>query len=224
MENNRRKTKFPPKIGPIGICVIAVVAIFTCAWTGWSHIRYWNCRDENNQELYHAIAADDLAKVSKLLADGSDPNSRRVCYLFSYPDEIIERFETRLEDAPPLVYAIQAGTPEVVRVLLEYGADPNLVGENNTPSLMAAIGHADYQLVPLLLEYGADVNYRDPETGETPLILAARLNQLENIQTILEHGADPDARDSQEQTAFDYARQFDDGKVLELLDKWDPSQ
>lgn len=203
------------RLGLLGIAVLVTTLI--CANTGLSLMRYLGCQDENNHDLYYAIAADDLDRVRGLLADGSDPDSRQLCFLNDTPIDEGSAFAMRLEDEPPLIYAIQESTPEIAQVLLEYKANPNLVGESGAPPLMIAIAHADYQVVPMLLEYGADANCRDLNTGETALILAARLNQLENVRVLLRHDAAPEVRNPQGKKALDYATQFDDGMVLDLL-------
>lgn len=46
---------------------------------------------------------------------------------------------------------------------------------------------------------GADVNERDSRRGATPLIIAIRVDRLENMQVLLDAGADVDRRESGKQ-------------------------
>jgi len=63
--------------------------------------------------------------------------------------------------------AVPAHRLELVRLLLEQGADPNCSDENGTPLKNAIAVEEDCELVRLLLEYGADPTTGD-DNGVTP--------------------------------------------------------
>ena len=65
------------------------------------------------------------------------------------------------------------GRTEVVRILLDAGANPNVKGEHHVSCLTWAAGRGHAQVVKLLLEAGAKVNTADKH-GTTPLCWAAR--------------------------------------------------
>lgn len=120
---------------------------------------------------------------------------------------------------------------DVVRMLLEKGADANLVSGNgdgfNTPlmTLFDGPGYDLVKLVKLLLEYGADPNARErnsgtretpPENGKkqadislavgaTPLIAAYMCGPEDLTQILLEKGALPNMRHGLGNTALSYA-------------------
>ena len=83
--------------------------------------------------------------------------------------------ETRCRKLPgPLVSAAQAGYGDIVKILLEYGADINAVVEEDlavarglvpTTALHAASRGGKPDVVQLLLNYGADVNITIPSYG-----------------------------------------------------------
>ena len=56
----------------------------------------------------------------------------------------------------PLHAAVAGRDPEVVRLLLEAGADANARQEGGWTPLMGAAAHGDHQIVDLLLQHGAD--------------------------------------------------------------------
>ena len=102
--------------------------------------------------------------------------------------------------------------------LLEKGADPNQVGSNGYAPVFDAILHADYASVSVLLKNHADPNWKNSKTGETPLIQAVKLNQVENVQALLIAGAEPNTRDAAGNTAFVYVDT--DGETRALLQKF----
>ena len=74
-------------------------------------------------------------------------------------------------DAAALSNAALMGQVEIVRTLLESGADPNRAGEEHFTPLMGAVRSGSLQIVEMLLKAGADVNALN-EARETALDLA----------------------------------------------------
>ena len=113
-------------------------------------------------------------------------------------------------------YRFESG-PEVLRALLEAGADPDAATDDGaTPLMMAAgLGYRSYQphtprgrrsppveeAVRVLVEAGADVNARN-EADFTALHAATFRGLNEVIEYLVEQGADIDARDFRGRTAF----------------------
>ena len=107
--------------------------------------------------------------------------------------------------------------PDVLRALLEGGADPNAASaDGTTPLMMAAgLGYRSYQphtprgrpappveeAVQVLVEAGADVNARN-EADFTALHAATFRGLNEVIEYLVKQGADIDARDFRGRTAF----------------------
>jgi ankyrin repeat protein len=74
-------------------------------------------------------------------------------------------------DGAALADAALMGQVDIVRTLLESGADPNVAGEEHFTALMGAVRAESIELVLLLLKAGADVNALN-EQRETALDLA----------------------------------------------------
>jgi ankyrin repeat protein len=106
------------------------------------------------------------------------------------------------EGFTPLGLAAFLGGPEVVRVVLEHGADPDDDADNQfgVRPVNAAAAARDHETMRMLLEAGADPDARQ-QGGFTPLHSAAHGDDVEMARLLLEHGADPaletdDGRDS----------------------------
>jgi len=110
-----------------------------------------------------------------------------------------------------LLRAIRGGDLELLKAAIADGADVNRRSTNGLPPLLgmfrAAAGPLDSehrQCVASLLAHGATVDARDGDR-RTPLILAARLCDLESIRLLVEAEADVMARDRFHKSALFYA-------------------
>jgi ankyrin repeat protein len=115
------------------------------------------------------------------------------------------------------VRAALSGDIEVMRLLLEKGADPNIATTQGTTALMAASGvnwipgqtysrsEADYaEAVKLCLERGADVNAAN-SLGFTAMHGAANRGWESVIQILADHGAKLDVKDNAGRTPMTFA-------------------
>ncbi|CAK9096807.1 Ankyrin-3 (ANK-3) (Ankyrin-G) [Durusdinium trenchii] len=112
----------------------------------------------------------------------------------------------------------EAGRQEAVQLLLENGAESELVAgyDEETPLHLAALAGCT-EVVRLLLEHGAD---RDCVTinGEAALHLAAKASEVEVVRLLLEDGDDKDkAQSLSGATALHLAAGYGSAEVVELL-------
>ena len=99
-----------------------------------------------NEKIITAVKDGNLTSMQKLLSGGADPNAR---------DEIGE---------PILLLGAYNGNTEVVKLLLEKGADVNVKrADDGTTALWIASYEGKTEVVKLLLEKGADVNVKDKD-------------------------------------------------------------
>lgn len=92
----------------------------------------------------------------------------------------------------PVLRAVQLGRREIVRLLLDHGADPDARDESGQTPLLLAVKRRHREIVGLLLEHGANVNAED-DCGRRPLLLAAENGDVAVAKLLLEAGADPNA-------------------------------
>ena len=90
-----------------------------------------------------------------------------------------------------LGYAARSGNLEMMRLLLDNGASPNLrSGDHPWPPVLYAVHKKRMEAVRLLIERGADVN-GSTLTGFTPLMMAAGHGNVPMVKLLLSAGADP---------------------------------
>ena len=84
---------------------------------------------------------------------------------------------------------------EIVKQLIDAGADVNQANAHGTTPLLCAVEFGRPELVKLLLESGAKTNVRDSQCRE-PLGYAVKFGNLDLVKMLLAYGANADVRDS----------------------------
>lgn len=85
----------------------------------------------------------------------------------------------------PLHSAVAGSHPDLVKLLLKHGADPNARQQSDFTPLHAAAQNGDLDSIRALLFEGADVNARAAD-GKTPLDYAVESNRPEAVRLIKE--------------------------------------
>ncbi|OGM40069.1 hypothetical protein ABOM_011265, partial [Aspergillus bombycis] len=116
----------------------------------------------------------------------------------------------------PLQLAADRGHEEIVKMLLENGADPSGGGANYSTALVCASLNGYQRVVQLLLSHGANPNEQSRECG-TALAAAAGGGYEKIIETLLKHGADVNTQDEEGNTALAAAAGGGYEKIIETL-------
>ena len=95
----------------------------------------------------------------------------------------------------PLHWAVYKVDVELIRLLLERGAKPDVMNNYGSSPLAEAAKVGNAQLVEILLDAGADVESANQE-GQTALMLAARAGSMNVAEVLVGHGADVNAREA----------------------------
>ncbi len=120
---------------------------------------------------------------------------------------------------PALVYAIERGeNANLVRLLLEYGADLNTNSLENYNPVMWCVENNRLLILEVLLKYGARTTFQDDD-GNSPLHAAAERNFLQICVLLLEYQADTGVRNHKGQTPLHLAvaQKGSDAVVKQLL-------
>ena len=196
-------------------------------------------RDDAGSSALELVADDGRVELAQfLLEHGADVNSRDFLgctplYWASQAGQLAVAQKFLSHGAVVTAQCKNNQTPlhiakeeEVVRLLLEHGADPNALDVDNRTALhrVSELGHVGAARV--LLEHGADVNARDVKNA-TPLHLAikwvhdwyddARGDYLGVARLLLRYGSDIHARDNEGRTPFMRAREKGCHEITALL-------
>jgi ankyrin repeat protein len=149
--------------------------------------------------LWAASQNGSAAMVRMLLAAGANPNLALVA------------------GETPLMVAARSGYPEVVELLLSKDAKVGARGARGQTALMWAVSQKHPEVVKLLLAHGADVHTRSdvwsmmmavpphgypeynrqiPHGGDTALMFAARVGDLESAKLLVAAGANVNDADA----------------------------
>jgi ankyrin repeat protein len=149
---------------------------------------------------FEAALEKGYAKTVKRLIDDGIPISIRL------PQDEGEHW---LEQ--PIQTAARFWQLDVIRLLLEYGADANARDTNGSTPMHQATSQVG--IVKLLISHGAAINTSDI-SGCQPIHYAAVNNQMDVIRLLIEHGADPLAKDKRQQQPIHYAAQYSTAKAV----------
>ena len=149
--------------------------------------------------LWTASQNGSTAMVAKLLAAGANPNA------------------ALLAGETPVMVAARAGKPAVVEQLIAKGANVNARGARGQTALMWAVAQKHPEVVKALVARGADIQARSdvydevmavpphgylpynraiPRGGDTALMFAARVGDLESATRLVAAGANVDDTDA----------------------------
>jgi hypothetical protein len=149
--------------------------------------------------VVNAAFLNDLPKVKELIAAGMDVN--------------VVDSETNVT---ALMEAVGNGNQEMVRVLLNAGADVNARNKNGRTALLNIHEDTTAEVVWALVAAGAKVNRKDVG-GNTPVLMAAMEDNVPVLQALLDAGAKVNAKNEEGRTALMEAAREDHSESVKVL-------
>jgi uncharacterized protein len=150
--------------------------------------------------LRKAIKNDEPATFQTYLSKGLSPNAA---------DE---------NGVPYVVLAAKAGYNDIVRGLVNGGADVNTRDKDGRTLLHIAIDKRASDMAFDLLRWNANVNLKYPD-GRTPVMAAVQSGSADLVRTILDKKPDLTPKDDRGETALSLAQKSNKPEILDLIQK-----
>ncbi len=153
----------------------------------------------NSQTLADALSKKDSVAALALIKKGADVNA------------------VDANATSQLMNACRWADDWTVSFLLRHGAlaDNPKSPKGRTPLMIACAYYSGKGICNMLIAYGANVNATASD-NITPLMLAAQNAKLDVVELLLKKGANPNVKDANGKTAYDYA---DKSEVSDYLKK-----
>ena len=146
----------------------------------------WSFAQDKNIALIYASAKGNKADVERLLGKGADINAR-----LKHPAALGKVLYTQTAGWTALMMASYLRNTEIVKLLLNRGADVDAKGPTGKTALMIAVEEDHYDIVELLRQHRA----KEPDS-DFLLIQAARIGNKASVERLLAEGADVNAERS----------------------------
>lgn len=169
--------------------------------------------EHGNTALQYSIENGHIDIVKLLLVAGADPNVENSPLSVDLNNKYIEGDDAlameqiineirNLKCTSALHSAIKRNDIDSLKLLLEYGADPNVLDLGHCSPLHWAATKNNLVAVKLLLEAKIDPNLQDLAKS-TALHEAVRKKNITIIELLIKNGANPNLADIGGETAFD---------------------
>ena len=163
--------------GCVVFVVCAMIVLSIPFWRAFQDSFLPHNHPPNYDRMMAAIEKKDAKAVMLILNGGFDPNT--------IPHEEADYMAE--DDISPLNAAAFDGSTEIVRILLDHGANPNIHDGWHADPLSAATRNDSLDTMKLLLQRGAELNVYGG-TGAA-LWRAAMDGKIRSVTFLLDHGA-----------------------------------
>ncbi len=150
--------------------------------------------------LMDAVKRNDIAKVQQLIAQGVNVD------------------EKDASQDVPLIMAAYMGHTEIVKALLEAGADVTAVDPGMKATALHAAAYAGRaDAARLLIEYGIAIDQQGPYNGYTALHDAVWQNNVETAEVLINAGANLTITSNSGQTPLEFAQSRNHTQIAAMI-------
>ena len=189
--------------------VVAAMAGSLAACGGGSGGGFVVVEEFSDCPLCKAAKDGDLEQIEFLIDSGENPNS------VSQSVNAFSDQPGKLGDSA-LRFAVAEGHVDIVRALLDGGADVNKANKDGATPLSASVDDSSGEIAMILLNAGANPHATNKE-GITALMFAAGRKNHEVAKALLDAGANPNAKEKDGWTALLFAAYRDNFEVAKML-------
>ncbi len=152
--------------------------------------------------LMRAVQNNDVAEVKRLIGQGVNVN------------------ELDANQDAPLVMAAYEGHTDIVKLLLEAGADVKAVDPSMKATALHAAAYAGRtEAARLLIQHHIDINKQGPKNGYTALHDAIWQNNIETARVLIEAGANLNLKAHSGETPLDFAKSRNRKEIVVMIER-----
>lgn len=153
-------------------------------------------------ELFEAIRTNDTKRVESII------NSKKIDINFRHA-----------LGWTPLHLASIRGLPQIVKILLDAGADPNAIDEFSNASQISYENNLNFVSVFLMREeeFANFLSGQVSFLGSTPLHYSCLADSAECVRILMEHHANPNLENEFGHKAFDYLKDSKHPEMIKLI-------
>jgi hypothetical protein len=218
---------------------ILLILVFWSVVIGIPGVLLWRTdrQQQLNRDLIEAIKRDDMPTALCSLAQGADANARDAPIVSPWQslcDLVHMRHQTVSDTPPPLIVFLQhdpsrlnavlddvanrryADDPRLAESLIAHGANVNSVNAIEMSALNIALHTRRLATSRVLIEHGANLKL-SPHGEHLVNAVIYNLRDVDILELMLQHGADPNQADVSGATPLYYALTMCDSGAVQCL-------
>ena len=154
-----------------------------------------------------AVKKSNYDKVMNMLEEGLSSNEKKISINSLNSEKMV-----------PLAYALKNEDLKMFKILLENGADPNVMILNKTSLLSYYVTNKKSKLIIEIIDSGCNINSQD-ELGRTALMMAIESGNFQAVKILSKIDVDVELTDFSGKTILDYSKKARDTRMYDLIDE-----
>ena len=190
--------------------LLLFVALLSLAACGGSGGGFVVVEEFSDCPLCKAAKDGDLERIQFLLDNGENPNA------VSQSVNANPKTPGGVAGDSALLFAVFAGRTDIVKALLDGGADANQANKNGSTPLSSSTNHSSGEITMMLLDAGANPNSANIE-GMSALMFATIKGHSEVAKMLLDAGANPNSANNKGITPLMWSAYKSHPEVAQIL-------